>query len=113
VFKLLAFLTKREGLSFEDFVDHYENRHIPLILSVAPAPALYRRRYLTREKPLGQREQTVDFDAITELWFTDRDTYRAWMAAISADPRVAEDEARFLERSLTRAYNVDERETGL
>jgi hypothetical protein len=109
VFKLFAFLTKRADLSIEAFADYYERRHIPLIAEVAPAPVFYKRRYLTREKSLGQRELTVDFDAMTELWFEDRDAYRAWMAAINRDARVAEDEARFLDRAKTRAYTVEER----
>jgi hypothetical protein len=109
MFKLFAFLTKRADLSMDAFIDHYESRHAPLVLEVAPAPLLYRRRYLTREKPLGQRERTVDFDAVAELGFADRDAYRAWMAAINGDTRIAEDEARFLDRALTRAYAIDER----
>lgn len=108
MFKLFAFLKKRDDLSLEAFIEHYERRHAPLIASLAPAPLAYRRRYLTREAPLGrEKHKTVDFDAMTELWFADRDAYRAWMAAISV-PAVAEDEARFLQRDKTRAYVVEE-----
>jgi uncharacterized protein (TIGR02118 family) len=108
MFKLFAFLKKRDDLTMAAFTAYYEQNHVPLIASLAPAPLAYRRRYLTRENPLGrEKDKTVDFDAMTELWFSDRDAYRAWMAAISV-PAVAEDEARFLQRDKTRAYTVEE-----
>jgi uncharacterized protein (TIGR02118 family) len=112
MFKLIAFLTRKDGLSQVDFAQHYETRHVPLILQIAPAPLFYKRRYLERERPLGGKAEPVDFDAMTELWFADKDAYRAWMSAIG-DPRVAEDEARFLDRARTRAYVVEEFETPL
>jgi len=112
MFKLIAFLTRKAGLSQAAFVEHYEQRHAPLIMSLAPPPLRYERRYLERERPLGGRAPPVDFDAMTELWFEDKDAYRAWMTAIG-DPRVAEDEARFLDRAKTRAYAVEAFETDL
>jgi hypothetical protein len=37
MFNVFAFLTRREGLGMQEFIDHYEGKHIPLILSLAPA----------------------------------------------------------------------------
>jgi hypothetical protein len=34
----MALLKARDGLSRSEFIDHYENHHVPLILSLAPAP---------------------------------------------------------------------------
>ena len=76
MFRLLAFLTKRDGLSTEDFIDHYENRHVPLILSLAPAPRVYTRRY--RGEMLTHYGGSVDFDVVTELGFADRAAYVSW-----------------------------------
>jgi EthD domain len=56
----------------------------------------------------------VDFDVVTELGFTDRADFLAWMAKVSgpeAGPEIAADEAKFLDRSRTRAYVVDEHVT--
>jgi uncharacterized protein (TIGR02118 family) len=106
MFKIIAFVCKRADLSMEAFIDHYETRHVPLIAQVAPKPLAYVRRYIRREAPLGRRAGQVDFDAMTELWFADRAAYLEWMKAIG-DPRVAEDEARFLDRAGTRAYEVE------
>jgi hypothetical protein len=100
---VLALLTKRDGLSTEDFIDHYENRHAPLILSLAPAPRVYRRLY--RGEMLTRHGGAVDFDAVTELGFADRAAYFDWMARLAAaGGQVAADEALFLDRSRTRAF---------
>jgi EthD domain len=48
----------------------------------------------------------VDFDIVTELGFPDRAAFLAWRAQLSglgAGEQVAADEARFLDRSRTRA----------
>jgi hypothetical protein len=42
---------------------------------------------------------------VTELGFPDRAAYRRWMAQLAAaNGKVAADEARFLDRSSTRAF---------
>lgn len=103
MFRVLAFLTKRDGLSTEAFIDHYENRHVPLILSLASAPQVYIRRY--RGEMLTRHGGSVDFDVVTELGFADRAAYLDWMAQLgAADGRVAADETLFLDRSRTRAF---------
>jgi hypothetical protein len=103
MFRVMAFLTKRDGLSTEDFMDHYENRHAPLILRLASAPQVYRRSY--RGERLTRHGGTVDFDAVTELGFADRAAYLDWVAQLAAaGGQVAADEALFLDRSRTRAY---------
>ncbi len=40
MFKVLAFLSKREDLSAEAFIDYYETKHITSILSLVPGPTL-------------------------------------------------------------------------
>jgi uncharacterized protein (TIGR02118 family) len=114
MFKVFGFLTRREGMQMQDFIDYYENKHVPLICNLAPTPSLYKRRYVVRGDELTQEGGTVDFDVMTELGFLDRAAFLAWMAQLSgpeAGPQVAADEAKFLNRSRTRAYVVDERVT--
>jgi uncharacterized protein (TIGR02118 family) len=114
MFKVFGFLTRREGMQMKDFIDYYENKHVPLICSLTPTPSLYKRRYVVRGEELTQEGGTVDFDVMTELGFPDRAAFLAWMARLSgpeAGPEVAADEAKFLDRSRTRAYVVDERVT--
>ena len=114
MFKVLAFLTKREGIETKAFIDYYENRHVPLICSLAPTPIVYKRRYLMRGEELTKEGGAIDFDVVTELGFSDRSAFLAWMARLSgpgAGEQVAADEAKFLERSRTRAYVFEEHVT--
>jgi hypothetical protein len=109
MFKVLALLTRKQGIETQAFIDYYENKHVPLICSLAPTPIVYKRRY-PREK-LTNEGGAIDFDVATELGFPDRAAYLAWMAKLSgpgAGERVAADEAEFLDRSRTRAYVVEE-----
>lgn len=102
----IALLKAREGLSRDELIDYYENHHVPLILSLAPAPGRYRREYLPAA---AERAFPADFDVVTRMEFADEATRRAWLAAVLAeDSGVAEDEARFLDRARTRSWIVEE-----
>src|SRR5712692_5632277 len=102
--KVLAFLTRKEGIGMQAFIDYYENKHVPLITRLAPTPLIYKRRYLVRDDPLTASGGAVDFDVVTEVGFVDRTALLAWMAQLSgpgAGEQVAADEAKFLDRSRT------------
>jgi hypothetical protein len=57
----------------------------------------------------------VDFDCMVEVAFADQDAFVVYMGKLfgpeAVDDAVAVDEARFLDRSRTRAYVVDENVT--
>lgn len=109
--KILSYLCKRDGMTTEEFVDYYENCHVPLILSLAPAPAVYKRNYLLRGDSSNVDEDSIDFDVVTEQQWVHHTAFRQWMDAVTAGvagERVAADEARFLNRSRTRACVVTE-----
>lgn len=109
--QILSYLVKRDGMTTDEFIDYYENRHVPLILSLAPAPVVYKRHYLRRGDALNLGESHIDFDVVTEQAFTDRAAFAQWIAAVTngdAGERVAADEARFLDRSRTRSCVVSD-----
>jgi hypothetical protein len=109
--KVLAFLTKREGIETQAFIDYYENNHLPLICGLAPTPIVYKRRYLMRGDEFNLEDDAIDFDVVTELGFPDRAAYLAWTAQLStpgSGEQVVADEQKFLHRSRTRAYVVQE-----
>ena len=107
--EVMAFLVKLPGISTEELIDYYENHHVSLILSLAPAPAVYTRNYIQRDAAAEPRD---DVDVITEFAFADDDAYQAWAAAMYAPGSgVADDEAKLLDRSKTRAYAVIKRTT--
>jgi hypothetical protein len=107
--KVMAFLVKKQGLGTCDLIDYYETQHVPLILSLAPAPATYRRNYLLRDAGASGPD---DFDIVTELVFPDRAAYQNWVSAMYAPGSgVADDEMNFLDRTRTRSYVVEEHAT--
>ena len=111
MFKVFAFLTKREGLGMQEFIDYYERKHIPLILNLAPTPLIYKLRYLVRDQELTKSGNLVDYDVMTEWGFADQEEFASWMGKLLAPgvaEQIAEDEARFLDRSRTKAYVVQE-----
>jgi EthD domain len=111
VLQILSYLVKRDDMSTSEFIDYYENHHVPLILSLAPPPAVYKRHYLRRGDALNLGEAKIDFDVVTEQVFTDRATFHRWIGAVTqgdAGECVAADEARFLDRSRTRSCVVSD-----
>lgn len=100
--KVLGFLSKKASLTMRDFIDYYENRHVPLILRLAPPPIVYKRRYLRHDEKQTNDGGVVDFDVVTELGFSDRASFASWMehlSAPSAGEQVAADEAKFLDHA--------------
>jgi hypothetical protein len=57
--KVFAFLTKREDMGARAFIDYYENNHVPLVLSIAPTPTVYKRNYLVRDDELNREDATI------------------------------------------------------
>ncbi|WP_314591760.1 EthD domain-containing protein [Paenibacillus terrigena] len=107
--KVMAFLTKRDGINTRDLIEYYENQHVPLITRLAPIPSVYKRNYILRK---DDSSTTDDFDIVTELVFPDHGAYEAWVAKMYAPHSgVAEDELNFLDRSRTRSYIVEEHVT--
>lgn len=102
--KLVALLKGAPHLSRDEVIDYYERCHVPLICSIMPNLLEYRRSSLS-----GQIDGC---DLLTELLFADDASYQAAMAAAlapEAATRIAEDEARFLDRSATKLILADER----
>lgn len=114
MYKVVSFLKMREGLSPDQFQDYYENHHVPLILSLAPAPLVYRRRYLLQEHEVTHSGNSINYDVTTELGFADEASFQGWMTTLFAPgtaEKVITDESMFLDRTKTCAYVVDERVT--
>src|SRR4029077_8906598 len=70
---------------------------------------------LNRDEELMKTGLQVDFDCMVEVAFSDQDAFLAYMVKLfgpeAVDDAVAVDEAKFLDRSQTRAYVVDEHVT--
>lgn len=107
MFKVFAYLTKGPGLTRDELVDYYENHHVPLVLSLAPKPQVYKRNYLVRGDAANLESPAIDFDVVTEMVWEDRSGFDNWITTLGV-PEIAEDEARFLDRGKTKAYVIIE-----
>jgi hypothetical protein len=114
--KFVALLKRKEGMPFEAFKDYYETRHSKLRASIesdhVSRAVRYQRRYLQPvPHPIAQATAGVDFDAIIELWYPDREALDSDMAFLShpdVRPIYAEDEENLFDRKYIRCYVVEE-----
>ncbi|MEO0031044.1 MAG: hypothetical protein RIS94_802 [Pseudomonadota bacterium] len=109
--KVIALLKAKAGLSRAEFIAYYETRHAPLILSLLPEIADYRRNYVDRTAAFESATAAIDFDSVTEMRFASRDAYDRFLAC-AARPEVAraiaDDEENVFDRAATRMFVVDE-----
>jgi uncharacterized protein (TIGR02118 family) len=110
MFKVVMLLNKKPELTREQFIDYYDNRHVPLVHSLLPKGAAVHRRNFVAP---GQAT-TGDCDAVVEVFYEDLETAQAAMHAMS-DPairqRVEADEDQFIQRGSIRRFIVEVHET--
>jgi uncharacterized protein (TIGR02118 family) len=69
--KMIALLTRKEGLSHEEFVRHWVEAHAPLAHGV-PGIRRYVQSHIVGEQTRPDIATTaVEVDGIAELWFDD------------------------------------------
>jgi EthD domain len=115
MYKLMAFIARKEGTTKEAFRDYYEEFHTLLIAEIAPPMKAYRRNYVNLSAPFMRCEDQIDFDVVTEMEFDDQDECQRWFDAFR-DPDsfalVAADEQKFIDVERLRVCVVDVAETG-
>jgi len=114
--KLIALICKKPEISEEDFKTYYEENHAPLIESIFPTIAGYKRIYLFEANmlndalPLESDGGHSVFNVITELTFDDEDGLNQFFER-GADNKVIEtirnDEANFLDGEKTIMYRIE------
>ena len=110
--KVVALLKARSDIAREEFIEYYENKHVPLILRHMPKMVDYRRNYVQFDTAyLGEKITELDFDAVTEFCFRTRADYDSANLVFN-DPaimsEIVHDEEQFLDRDKTRLFVVDE-----
>jgi hypothetical protein len=117
IHKILLFMKRRPGMTFEAFKDYYENHHAPLCAKYASGVSRYVRRFLTpHPNPGTGATQELQFDVITELWFEDEAVFRGtvqYLATSIMPAEVVEDEKQLFDRAKTRMATVVECESAL
>ena len=101
--KAMSFVSRKPGLSREEFIEHYEQVHSPLALKHFPFQRYVRNYVMPGTEDLG-------FDCITEVWFeTMEDCVAAAEFSVSEDYKIiSEDEERFMDRDKIVAFLVEE-----
>jgi hypothetical protein len=114
--KMVVLFRRKHGLTSEQFREHYENKHVPLAMTLFPYLQGYRRNYIRhdlRHQHAGNEltNAPLDFDVITEISFASQTDYDRMMREM-ADPAIRDqviaDEKRFLDRSATVVFLIDE-----
>lgn len=101
---MIVFVTRKTGLSYEEFSDYWLNRHAALVKGV-PEFMRHIRRYVQHHRAPGETEagslfgDHPDYDGVGEIWFDSREA----MTAAFAEPRYLEiirpDEEKFFDAS--------------
>jgi uncharacterized protein (TIGR02118 family) len=117
MYKAIALLKAKAGLSRADFIKYYETRHAPLMASIIPNLRGYHRNYIDlKDAFIFAGATPPDFDSITELWFDDRAGYEKMVETVSRPEIakiIADDEENVFDRSKTRMFVVEENKSRL
>jgi len=101
--KISIFLTRRPGLTREEFAAYWTEKHTPLLASLPPG-ALQVHRYVQLH-PTGEQIPgigTASYDGVAELWVDRVADAAAWFTSGTYTTTIAADEDNFLDRSATR-----------
>lgn len=127
-YTVVLFITREPSLTFEQFQDYYEHKHIPMVYSLISEvwPTTFHRRYFARisrkgfggpanpdRPPLTLRGdmKELDCDCIAEMTFPSEKRFQNFYKKIyekEIAAVLAEDERRFLEKGKTTAVVVGE-----
>lgn len=125
MFKWICLIKKKRGVSRQEFMDYYENNHVPLVRRMFPEEfshvRVYRRNYIVFDDPVVKLdayeglESATGFDVVTECITDTREQAYALLQAAFKNPEnaklVMEDEDKFIERGSALMYVVEARET--
>ena len=116
-YKILLFMKRRPGMTYEAFQDYYENHHAPLCAKYASGISRYVRRFLTpHPDPETGAMAELPFDVITELWFEDEAVFRGtvkYLTTSAMPDEVVADEKKLFDRASMRMATVVECESAL
>lgn len=107
--KLNLFLTRREGMSFEEFSDYWMNVHWPLVQTV-PEVKENTIRYVQQHNVGGVPEfvTAAPFDGVAEAWFPDMEAVGRVMGSDGWANTVMKDDPKFLDVSKTLVMFTEE-----
>lgn len=111
MFKCIALLKKKPGLSRAEFIEYYENRHSVLARKLLPGIRDYRRNFLDPDGAvLSPGAPAIDFDVVTEMWFADRGVRASDPPTLGVQVGMREKPAAALEVAAVETPRITEHE---
>jgi uncharacterized protein (TIGR02118 family) len=105
--KIIGLLTRKEGITHEQFVRHWFDTHGPLAHAV-PGIRRYVQSHITDSLTRPDVPETdVEVDGIAELWYDDLESFRR-AAATPEMKALTDDGALFIGR--IKSYVIEERQ---
>jgi uncharacterized protein (TIGR02118 family) len=104
--KGMLLVPRRSDLSRAEFIRHYEQVHVPLVLS-----HFLGLRGNVRNHVLPDGAPDLPFDCVTEFWWDTREQFDRAVAHLQSEAgrAIREDEERFIDRDRMVMFLVDER----
>ncbi len=109
MFKIIALIPRKPGLTHEEFRDYYENNHAPLAVKHVPQFRGYIRNFI---RPLeGFEGEPVGYDAVVEFYY---DSKEAWdeVSKLYLEGEIGKvlipDEDTFMDRSRMQVLIAEE-----
>lgn len=106
--KLIAMIRRRPGLTRDEFIDYYENKHVPFVTRANGAYLLkYKRNYIQEELTASPE----DYDVVTEVWLQSRDALARLLETMTQSSWAKElvaDEDKFVDRPSMRMFVTEE-----
>ena len=98
MFKFILLLKRKPGLSQEEFINHYNNVHIPMGTKLFPDQT---RKHI-RNFPIDV--ENAPYDCISEVFFDSEEAFNKFMAVYANNPddervkAIYDDESKFFDR---------------
>ncbi|CAO2656507.1 Nn.00g053100.m01.CDS01 [Neocucurbitaria sp. VM-36] len=121
---VFMFVPRKPGISLEAFKDHYENKHVPLVLkALGDAKPVSHTRYYCQRNPAAQGDaevpppllyvgdpSTIDYDCITTVELEDEAHFKRFNEAFETSPlrkEIEEDQNLFADSSKFKVLAVE------
>ncbi len=103
--KLIALISRKSGLSDEEFYKYWKEKHGPLAAKTIPGLRKYIQNHLVRLPGIK-----YDGDGFVELWFENLEAYEKFLTWRQSDGAkvLQDDEDKFMDRSKLVRYVVEE-----
>lgn len=103
--KLIALISRKSGLTDEEFYKYWKEKHGPLAAKTIPGLRKYIQNHLVRLPGIK-----YDGDGFVELWFDNLEAYEKFLTWRQSDGAkvLLDDEDKFMDRSKIVRYVVEE-----